>query len=579
MMNRAARFILLFLLMLSLAGASLAQRGRPTPIPDTDGDGITDSSDNCPREPGPPENRGCPVTDPDTDGDGIPDSVDSCPREPGPRENRGCPVSGGDGGSPSSGSGDSGGSGDASGGGSGSQPASDSGDSDSGAGDRDNDGVPDDRDACPDQAGRDSGCPSYRPAPPPDTERCYITPATDTSVNVREQPTTQGRVLRTLSPNTHLLALSASIGPQGQTWLQVQLPDGLAFVSDSAVVRQGNCANLGIQAPEPVVQSGSMPSGLCFIDPFKVVGNIPAGVLDDFTISPNPQQADPQSGAMLLNAALVTVVQPVKASFSATALPLSTPWSSSVPKATLLRIIITTTSFQQVLFKEVPLDEVVTVDLEPGDYYWQFQLDTAGASLSMRCEPRIEETPAPYMPICNLFETAPNGELINPRPIDKMPLVDGQDQPNSAGAYVLEYPFVVYEDILLRVLTMGSSPVKTMLFLPSVMRYESETTIAANGFANILVPQGVYTLEFFSASPFGVQALCWPGDTPPEALGTPEPTGEVGDAIGFIMGDCMAATGFEENGMPKDAFSFAPMTPLKLEYLVPRVETVVGGRA
>src|SRR5215210_7660049 len=33
--------------------------------PDFDGDGVPDSTDECPREPGPPENAGCPVQDPD----------------------------------------------------------------------------------------------------------------------------------------------------------------------------------------------------------------------------------------------------------------------------------------------------------------------------------------------------------------------------------------------------------------------------------------------------------------------------------------------------------------------------------
>ncbi|WP_257453729.1 thrombospondin type 3 repeat-containing protein [Archangium lipolyticum] len=55
---------------------------------DDDGDGVPNSEDKCPNEPGPAERKGCPVKD--TDGDGLDDSVDRCPREPGPAENQGC---------------------------------------------------------------------------------------------------------------------------------------------------------------------------------------------------------------------------------------------------------------------------------------------------------------------------------------------------------------------------------------------------------------------------------------------------------------------------------------------------------
>jgi outer membrane protein OmpA-like peptidoglycan-associated protein len=55
---------------------------------DSDHDGIPDSEDACPDQPGPAEYDGCP----DTDGDQIPDNVDKCPTEPGPPDNEGCPV-------------------------------------------------------------------------------------------------------------------------------------------------------------------------------------------------------------------------------------------------------------------------------------------------------------------------------------------------------------------------------------------------------------------------------------------------------------------------------------------------------
>ena len=74
-----------------------AKAGGPPPPPpvDTDGDGVPDSSDQCPTQPGPASNNGCPVPPPppiDTDGDGVPDSSDNCPTVPGPATNGGCPL-------------------------------------------------------------------------------------------------------------------------------------------------------------------------------------------------------------------------------------------------------------------------------------------------------------------------------------------------------------------------------------------------------------------------------------------------------------------------------------------------------
>ncbi len=81
---------------------------------DRDRDGICDSDDLCPDQPGPAWTRGCP----DRDGDGVPDHEDACPDEAGARNARGCP-------------------------------------------DRDGDGVPDFEDACPDEPGSLAarGCP------------------------------------------------------------------------------------------------------------------------------------------------------------------------------------------------------------------------------------------------------------------------------------------------------------------------------------------------------------------------------------------------------------------------------------
>lgn len=73
------------------AGSPLAQG-----CPNVDNDGVRDSEDACPREPGPAERRGCPVPG-DADADGVPDASDACPRDAGPGSTLGCPDSDGDG--------------------------------------------------------------------------------------------------------------------------------------------------------------------------------------------------------------------------------------------------------------------------------------------------------------------------------------------------------------------------------------------------------------------------------------------------------------------------------------------------
>lgn len=60
------------------------------PIPDSDGDGINDEEDKCPNVPGVARYQGCPV--PDSDGDGVNDEEDRCPHDAGPASNFGCPV-------------------------------------------------------------------------------------------------------------------------------------------------------------------------------------------------------------------------------------------------------------------------------------------------------------------------------------------------------------------------------------------------------------------------------------------------------------------------------------------------------
>lgn len=83
--------VLTLVLLLALALPGFAQRG------DRDGDGLPDSVDNCPDQPGPRENGGCPRPDntggetPDRDGDGVLDFVDLCPDQPGTGFTEGCP--------------------------------------------------------------------------------------------------------------------------------------------------------------------------------------------------------------------------------------------------------------------------------------------------------------------------------------------------------------------------------------------------------------------------------------------------------------------------------------------------------
>ena len=82
---------------------------------DRDGDGVDDTSDQCPDTPGTVD--GCP----DIDGDGVKDREDDCPTVGGPASNFGCPIPG--------------------------------------ANDRDGDGYPDLEDDCPSVPGTVFGCP------------------------------------------------------------------------------------------------------------------------------------------------------------------------------------------------------------------------------------------------------------------------------------------------------------------------------------------------------------------------------------------------------------------------------------
>ena len=65
----------------------VAPNGCPA---DTDGDGVLDRDDFCPREAGPAP-KGCPIIDLDPDKDGVPLPCDQCPTEAGIKPS-GCPI-------------------------------------------------------------------------------------------------------------------------------------------------------------------------------------------------------------------------------------------------------------------------------------------------------------------------------------------------------------------------------------------------------------------------------------------------------------------------------------------------------
>ena len=76
-----------------------ANNGCPSPG-DRDADGIPDVNDRCPDLPGPPALKGCPPANSnsiDSDADGVTDDKDLCPNTPGPIPLLGCPDKDGDG--------------------------------------------------------------------------------------------------------------------------------------------------------------------------------------------------------------------------------------------------------------------------------------------------------------------------------------------------------------------------------------------------------------------------------------------------------------------------------------------------
>jgi hypothetical protein len=60
-------------------------------LTDSDGDGVWDVRDDCDHEAGPLDNNGCPIPN-DQDNDGVPDDQDNCDTRAGSAENAGCPA-------------------------------------------------------------------------------------------------------------------------------------------------------------------------------------------------------------------------------------------------------------------------------------------------------------------------------------------------------------------------------------------------------------------------------------------------------------------------------------------------------
>jgi OmpA-OmpF porin, OOP family len=122
---------------------------------DRDGDGIIDSLDACPDEPGvpsdDPDKHGCPPPS-DRDGDGIIDEQDACPDEPGvpsdDPDKHGCPP----------------------------------------PGDRDGDGILDPEDACPDEPGLPTDDPATHGCPSPDRDGDGILNEVDACPDVAGEP-------------------------------------------------------------------------------------------------------------------------------------------------------------------------------------------------------------------------------------------------------------------------------------------------------------------------------------------------------------------------------------------------------
>ena len=159
----------------------------------------------------------------DTDGDGIPNSADNCPNQPGPRTNGGCPLP------------------DTGGNGGGSQ-------------DRDGDGVADFVDRCPDQPGTGftQGCPADQPQPTtnaplppastfslpplPETGECMLATRSAQHVNIRAAASMQSPIVGTLNPSLTYPVIAQFVQADGN-WLRI----AAGWVAEWVVREGGNC--------------------------------------------------------------------------------------------------------------------------------------------------------------------------------------------------------------------------------------------------------------------------------------------------------------------------------------------------
>ncbi len=175
----------------SLEFAPAMPEAAPEAPPDRDGDGVPDSEDACPDEPGEhtddPKTNGCPAAPPaaDKDKDGIPDDSDACPDVPGvktedPKTN-GCPP------------------------------------------DRDQDGILDADDACPDVAGVKTDDPKTNGCPPdPDRDKDGIPNDKDACPDTPGSP----------NPDPAKNGCPKAIVQQGQ----IKILDQVKFRTASAVI-------------------------------------------------------------------------------------------------------------------------------------------------------------------------------------------------------------------------------------------------------------------------------------------------------------------------------------------------------
>lgn len=169
----------------------------------------------------------------DGDGDGVPDTADRCPNQPGPRTNGGCPLA-----TPTPAAG---------------VPVAD----------RDGDGVADFVDACPDQAGTGftGGCPEgvqpVRIEPTQAvpqvimvwdiTDECRVGVPLNSpgSVNVRDVPSMSGVILGQLAPGAQFEPWFRDYDENNQVWFGgAPTANGYGWVNGSVVINNGMCVNL-----------------------------------------------------------------------------------------------------------------------------------------------------------------------------------------------------------------------------------------------------------------------------------------------------------------------------------------------